>query len=110
MADGDRGADPPGTLRVGPGAQELRGVRAVRRLRRAGPGRSHPRAAPARGEPAVTVDVLNDRERPFQAMCARVALTGFALDPGHIRAKITEHSQAREDAAARVRELCPDIT
>lgn len=53
----------------------------------------------------MTTDVLNERERPFQAMCARVALDGFALDPGHIKGKIAEFTGARETARQRVEAL-----
>src|SRR5580704_15768569 len=41
----------------------------------------------------VSADVL-ERERWFEAKCARVAYDGFALDSAHIKAKITEHTEA----------------
>lgn len=55
-------------------------------------------------------DAVLAREREFQAMCARVSHQGFRLDPGHIGAKITEYSAARDTARQRVSELCPAIT
>lgn len=53
--------------------------------------------------------ILNERERPFQAMCARVAHTGFALDHDHIGAKITEISEQRDEVRERVHAACPAI-
>jgi len=54
-------------------------------------------------------EAILERERTFQAMCARVAHTGFRLRPDHIRAKIAEFAGLRDAAQRRVHELCPDI-
>ena len=40
----------------------------------------------------VSADVL-ERERWFEAKCARVAYDGFALDSAHVKAKIEEHEE-----------------
>ena len=57
-----------------------------------------------RPDPAVL-----DRERRFQAMCARISHQGFRLDPAHIAAKITEYEAAQAEALARVQAACPAI-
>jgi hypothetical protein len=44
----------------------------------------------------VSWEVLT-REREVQAMCARVALDGFALDHPHIQAKIEEHEKSKAE-------------
>ena len=49
----------------------------------------------------VAPEVL-ERERWFEAKCARVAYDGFALDLPHIQLKITEHEKAFSETQANV--------
>lgn len=49
----------------------------------------------------VSVEVL-DRERKFQAVCAKVAWKGFKLDAGHISVKLPEHEEAQAQARTMV--------
>ena len=45
----------------------------------------------------LTKEVV-DREREFQAACARVALDGFHLDSGHVKLKLAEFEERRDTA------------
>jgi hypothetical protein len=49
----------------------------------------------------VSQEVLT-RERECQALCARVALDGFALDHAHITAKIEEHEASKAEHRSNV--------
>lgn len=55
--------------------------------------------------PPLPVDPsVLERERRFEAICARVAWKGFPLDKAHVKAKIAEHEEgkARDLAAVQV--------
>jgi DNA polymerase I-like protein with 3'-5' exonuclease and polymerase domains len=52
--------------------------------------------------PVPVTEAVMDREREFQAACASVTWTGFALDAAHIKAKIAGEEAAREEAAHNV--------
>ena len=66
-------------------------------------------AAVVRALPRPDEQVLA-RERQFQAMCARVAHSGFRLDPDHVRSEIGLFTARRDLAQQLVNGLCPDIT
>lgn len=60
-------------------------------------------AAVLRILPPVPVSgAVMDREREFQAACAPVSYTGFALDADHINMKIAEEEAARDEAQRNV--------
>lgn len=52
--------------------------------------------------PLPVAESVLDREREFEAICARVGLDGFALDQAHIKLKIIAEEAAKVEAQANV--------